>query len=409
MLETDQKPLETILSKSLNQTTPRLQRITIRTFAYHFTVKYITSSTNQLVDCLSSCGGQKGTTKLPKLHVHQTTNQLQARIDRFNEMRIAMQEDDELVLLKHTITHGWPSTIREVPSEIQAYLTFREELTVEDSIVLKGTQIVVPHKKHDATVQLIHEGHLGLGKCKLRAKDTVYWPGLNNQLEKLILNCELCPKYSHAKCKSKPTTNLGQEIPVHPWFKLATDIFHFEGAVYLLIVDYTSRFPIVCKLTSMTGIHVANQWKSVFSEYGWPDTLISDNGPCYTPQAFTSAMQAFSTSHITSSQHYPQSNGLAEKYGQIVKCLFNKAKEEGNGFYTCLMIYHNTPLTGSLQSPMQILQGRSARSYLSMSYAARNKLGIQPEVLRSIGKHDKLPMHDLHVGEHIMFHDSASK
>ena len=60
-------------------------------------------------------------------------------------MRIVTQEDDELALLKHTIMHEWPSTIREVPSEIQPYWTFREELTVEDGIVLKGTQIVVPH------------------------------------------------------------------------------------------------------------------------------------------------------------------------------------------------------------------------------------------------------------------------
>ena len=184
---------------------------------------------------------------------------------------------------------------------------------------------------------------------------------------------------------------------MHPWSKLATDIFLFEGAVYLLIVDYTSRFHIVHKLTSMRDIHVANQCKSVFSGYGWPNTLISDNGPCYISQAFTSVMQAFSINHITSSPHYPQSNGLAKKYVQIVKCLFSKAKEEGKDFQKCLMIYCNTPLTGSLQLPIQILQGRSARSGLPMSNAARNKLGIQPEVLRNNDKHDRLPMHDLHV------------
>ena len=104
-------------------------------------------------------------------------------------MRIATREDDELALPKHTIMHGRPSTIREVPSKIQPYWTFREELTIENCIILKGTQIVVPHKKCQATLQLIHEGHLGLCKCKLRAKDTVYWSGLNNQFEKLVLNC----------------------------------------------------------------------------------------------------------------------------------------------------------------------------------------------------------------------------
>ena len=222
-------------------------------------------------------------------------------------MMIAMQEDDEFSLLKHIITYGWPSTIREVPSEIQAYWTFREELTIEDGTVLKEIWIVVPHKKCEVTLKLIHEGHLGLGKCKLRAMDTVYWPSMNDQLEKLIQNCEPCLKYSHAKHKSKPTITLGQEIPVHPWAKLATDIFDFEGAAYLLIVDYTRRFLIVCKFTSMTGIHIANQCKSVFSEYEWSDTLISDNGPCYKLQAFKSVMQAFIVNHITSPPHYPQS------------------------------------------------------------------------------------------------------
>ena len=122
--------------------------------------------------------------------------------------------------------------------------------------------------------------------------------------------------------------SLGQETPLHPWSKLATDKFHFEGASRLLIVDYTSRFPVVCKFSSMTGQHVATQYKLIFSEYGWPETLISDNGPCYTSEIFTSVMKAYSVNHIASSLYYPQSNGLVEKYIQIVKSLFYKAKKK---------------------------------------------------------------------------------
>ena len=235
----------------------------------------------------------------------------------------------------------------------------------------------------------------------------MYWSGLNGQLEKLILNWELCLKYLQSKPKPKPT--LGQEIPVNHWSELATDIFHFEGASYLLIVDYTSRFLIACKLTSMTGIHVANQCKQVFSKYGWSVTLISDNGPCYTSQAFTSVMQAFSVNHSSSSLHYPQSNGLVEKYAQIVKCLFKKSQGRRKDFYKCLMIYCNIPLTGSLQSPMQILQGKSARSDMPMSNASTKWLGIQLEVLRNFDKHEKLPTHDSHVSQHVMYQDSFSK
>ena len=111
--------------------------------------------TNQLADCLSHLGGQKETIKLPKLYLYQITNQLCARCNSLNQIRIATQEDDELALLKHTIIQGWPSTIKEVPNVLQPYWTFREELTVEDSIVLKGTQIVIPTKKCKAILNLI--------------------------------------------------------------------------------------------------------------------------------------------------------------------------------------------------------------------------------------------------------------
>ena len=61
ILETNQKRLEAILSKCLNQATPRLQRILIRTFPYNFTVCYILGVTNQLANCLSRLGTQKDT------------------------------------------------------------------------------------------------------------------------------------------------------------------------------------------------------------------------------------------------------------------------------------------------------------------------------------------------------------
>ena len=216
-------------------------------------------------------------------------------------------------------------------------------------------------------------------------------------------------KYSHSIGKQKPSASLRQEIPVHPWTKLATDIFHFESASYLLIVDYTNRLPVVHKLPSMTGLHIANQCKLIFSEHGWPETLITGNGPCYTSQALTSVLKSYNVKHITSCPHYPQLNSLAEKYVQIVKSLFYEAKEEGKDFYKCLMIYHNTPLTGSLQSPMQILQGRNARSDLPMSNVARKHLGIQPEVIMNNDKHSVLPMHGLHKGQQVMYQDSANK
>ena len=217
ILETDQKPLEAILSKSLNQATPKLQRILIWTFPYNFTVHHIPGTTNPLADCLSRLGNQNDNIIWPKLYVYQVTSQLKTRSDTLNQLHVATQEDDKLILLKHMITNGWPNCIKEVSPEIQAYWTFHEELTIEDGPVLKGTWIVILMNKHKNILTVIHEGHLGLGKCKLWCKDMVYWLGINEQLEKLYLNCELCLKYLKAKSKQAPNMSLGQEVPIHPW------------------------------------------------------------------------------------------------------------------------------------------------------------------------------------------------
>ena len=165
---------------------------------------------------------------------------------------------------------------------------------------------------HNKILQMIHEGHLGLEKCKLWVKDTLYWPGINELIEQLLSNCELCIKYSKAKCKQPSDMSLGQDIPIHPWTKIVTDIFYFDGVSYLLIVDYTSRFPVVKKLASVTAQQVASQIRLVISDYGWPETIMSDNGLCYSAETFTKLMKEYSINHITSSPHCPQSNGLVQ-------------------------------------------------------------------------------------------------
>ena len=175
---------------------------------------------------------------------------------------------------------------------------------------------------------------------------------------------------------------------------------------YLLIVDFTSKFPIVRKLKSMKAKHVGSHFSEGFGEHGWPDTLVTDNGPCYASHDFKQLMLDMSVNHITSSPHYPQSNG----YVQIVKNLFVKAHEEGMDYQKALMIYRNTPLDDNLTSPMQILQGRTVRSDLPMSYAAKVKFGLasgQPPLLRT-EKNECAPTHDYKLNQYVMYLDPVS-
>ena len=159
----------------------------------------------------------------------------------------------------------------------------------------------------------------------------------------------------------------------------------------------------------MTGQHVANQWKLIFSEYGWPETLISNNGQCYTVEAFTSVMNAYHVNHITSSNPLSAVQWTCWKVCTDCEESILQGKNKRVKTFKCLMIYHNTPLSGSLQTPMQILQSRSTRPDLPMSNVARQQFGLQSEKLRNVNKNEHMPSHDLHIGQEVMYQDATSK
>ena len=161
-LQTDQKPLQAILSKSLVEATPRMQRLLLPTIPYDMAVEYIKGETNFIADCLSRAPVAKDTIKLPILQVNQITAHARCTQDRIDRLRQSTAKDDTLALLKHTVQHGWPQTITKLPPELCPYWTFREEISIEDGILLKGERIIIPAVDHLDNLQQLHHGHLGL-------------------------------------------------------------------------------------------------------------------------------------------------------------------------------------------------------------------------------------------------------
>ena len=150
ILETDQKPLETILSRSLNQASTTFAKDTDKNISiqlYSQVPFWTKESVGRLL--VMHVGGLQNSIKLPKVSVYQITNQLNVRSESLQQIREATQADNTLVILKYTIQQGWPSSIKEVPSKIQPFWTFHEELTIEDGLVLKGTRIVIARRKQD--------------------------------------------------------------------------------------------------------------------------------------------------------------------------------------------------------------------------------------------------------------------
>ena len=137
-----------------------------------------------------------------------------------------------------------------------------------------------------------------------------------------------------------------------------TDLFNLNGTNYIVVTDYFSRYLEVVKLTTTISASVISVLKSVFSRYGIPETVRSDNGPQYSSQEFHDFAKAYGFKHVTSSPHFPQSNGHAERAVQTAKKLLKGSTDP----HMSLLTYCTTPLPWYGLSPAELLMGRRLRS-----------------------------------------------
>ena len=140
-------------------------------------------------------------------------------------------------------------------------------------------------------------------------------------------------------------------LPKFPWEKRDTDLFALHGKAYLVIVNYISRYTEVQQMNSIASKEITASLKALFSLYGIPAVPILDNSPQYTYKDMQEFADQYGFQYITSSTHYPQSNGLAERSVKTVKSLLDKLSDS----YMALLSYRTTPLPWCGLSPAELL------------------------------------------------------
>ena len=227
----------------------------------------------------------------------------------------------------------------------------------------RETEIVVPSRLCREMLSIIHQGHLGQEKCLLRARTSIFWPGLTKDVISQVKECDPCHRHQCQKQK-QPIVQL--EPASYPWQRLNSDLFEFKGHEYLLLSDQYSKFPVIRKPTSMSSQTIVTHLKSIFAEHGIPAQPVSNNGPQYSSKEFKNFKESYGIEHFTSSSHYPQANGSSECIVQTVKNILTKCDEEGDS-YLALLSYRDTPIDHHLRSPAELLTNRKFRILLPMS------------------------------------------
>jgi len=377
-VETDHKPLEAILKKSILSAPKRLQRMMLRLQRYDLHVTYKPGKHMYLADTLSRaylsqpCDDESeeenvilfiDTRSQAAKDVESINMRMYLAIsdDTLTKVKQASKDDPEYATLQSMILQGWPEDLSYTPEALKPYFPFRDELSIEDGLVFKGERLVIPCKARAHFIMRIHSSHIGIQGCLRRARKTVYWPRMNQEISEAITKCTICNNFPKQPAK-EPLIN--DEIPIRPWEKIACDIQEINSISYLITVDYFSSFFEIDRLTTKTGKEIIGKLKQHLARHGLPDVLMSDNGPPFNSSEFKEFASKYAFKHVTSSPGYAQSNGKVENAVKTSKNLIHKAMESKSDPYLALLDWRNTPTEGFKTSPAQRLFSRRTRTLL---------------------------------------------
>jgi len=362
-VETDHKPLEAIVLKPLDRAPKRLQRMLLQLQKYTLSVKYKEGARMFLADTLSrahrsevhSCEFAKGLEEMDQ------TLSLAIDASQLKKIQQASANDPILSELRQVIHKGWPHKKNEVSESVRLYFDVRDVLTTQDELVFKGQRLVIPNVLRKEMMSTIHSTHIGVEGCLRRARDTLYWPQMTAQLKDYISKCETCLAFRENPAKESLQQH---EFPARPWAKVGIDLCELHSRTLLVIVDYFSNFIEVERITNLATKGVTKVLGEMFSRYGVPEEVMSDNGPQFSSAEFRVFAREWGFKHVTSSPHYPQSNGKAENAVKTVKRLFTKCRDAKKSEYQALLDWRNTPTEGMGTSPAQRFLGRRCRTLL---------------------------------------------
>ena len=382
-VESDHKPLEAITQKALCHAPPRLQHMLLRLQKYDFILRYKPGKDLNIADTLSRAYIPDGSSDRMEEELTSAVNLVISNIPvtdkRMQEIRDGTKNDKSLRILQRMILNGWPDSHSQIPEEVRLYWNFRDELSEADGVLLKGERLIIPSCLQQDILQRIHMGHMGITKCTQRAREVVFRPGMNKEITEMVEKCDACQNYQYSNQKEPMVQG---QIPEGPWDMVATDLFQWDGADYLLIVDYYSKFIEFCRLPNTSSSMVIIHTKSIFARHGIPKSVRSDNGPQFSAMEYSKFAEEWGFAHITSSPYHPQSNGLAEKSVQIIKRMLNKSKRDGQDSYLSLLELRNTRV-GDIGSPAQLLMGRRLRTSLPVKATQLEPRTINPDCVKS--------------------------
>ena len=384
-LLTDHKPLEVIYSPT-SKPPARIERWGLRLQPYTFRLQYSPGATNpaDMLSRLPLPDAVQRERNIAEEYVHYIARNAIPKAMTQNQLEQATAQDDVLQQVCQSVISGnWPKTKATDP-----YFCVKDELTATESLLLRGSRIVIPTSLRPITLQLAHEGHQGIVRTKQLLREKVWWPGIDKDVEHLIRSCISCQAQASQTC---PQPLKMTEMPSRPWTVLHADLCgpFPSGESLLVLIDSCSRWPEVFILKSTTAAVVINRMKSCFAAHGLPEEIVTDNGPQFVAEEFEFYLREHGITHRRVTPYWPQANSEVERFNRTLEKAIRAANIEGkdwkNEINIFLLNYRATAHCTTGKSPAFLLFGREIRTKLpslnpSNSYASHSPV-VDPAII----------------------------
>ena len=222
----------------------------------------------------------------------------------------------------------------------------RDELSIDDELILYGVRIIVPGLARKDVLEQLHTAHQGIERTKRRARQTVYWPGINNDITNTVASCDQCQKHLPSQQQEQM---ISEPIPSRVFEDVSADYFSCSGSDFLVYVDRLSGWPVIYAFNrgNTTANSLIRACRRCFVDLGVPVRFRCDGGPQFSSMEFRMFLNGWGVELSQSSPHYPQSNGHAESAVKLMKKLIQTSTENGNidseQFQKALLEWRNTP------------------------------------------------------------------
>lgn len=132
------------------------------------------------------------------------------------------------------IQQGWPQQKSDPLECVKPYYKDRDELTIANGLKFRGHRVVIPPPMQGAILADVHRSHIGVNGCQRRAKECIYWTGINVSIKNYVSQCQICRSMD---AKQQKETLLVHEVPSKPGAKVAADLCTCEEQELLVTVD----------------------------------------------------------------------------------------------------------------------------------------------------------------------------